>query len=86
LREIFDHWNEIEEKTGKTPEANDADHLFRSEADNYARLVASFLPKDISMETAGGEMDESQIDDVIARIQERLLDVRAREAPIRLMA
>jgi hypothetical protein len=55
-------------------------HLFRSEPGNYARLIASLLPKDISVETAAGEMDENQIDDVIARIQERLLDVRATEA------
>ena len=55
-------------------------HLFRNEPGNYARLIASLLPKDISVETAAGEKDESQIDDVIARIQERLLDVRAREA------
>jgi hypothetical protein len=80
LREIFDHWNEIEEKTGKTRGQMTLTHLFRSEPGNYARLIASLLPKDISVETAAGEMDESQIDDVIARIQERLLDVRAREA------
>ena len=55
-------------------------HLFRSEPGNYARLIASLLPKDVSVETATGEMDEDQIDDVIARVQERLLDVRAREA------
>ena len=80
LREIFDHWNEIEEKTGKTRGQLTLTHLFRSEPGNYARLIASLLPKDVSVETAAGEMDEDQIDDVIARVQERLLDVRAREA------
>ena len=80
LREIFDHWNEIEEKTGKTRGQMSTTHLFRSEPGNYARLIASLLPKDVSVETAAGEMDEDQIDDVIARVQERLLDVRAREA------
>ena len=31
LREIFDHWNEIEEKTGKTRGQMTLTHLFRSE-------------------------------------------------------
>ena len=74
-----DHWNEIE-NTAKTRGQMTLTHLFRSEPGNYARLIASLLPKDISVETAAGEMDQNQIDDVIARIQERLLDVRAREA------
>jgi hypothetical protein len=72
--------NEIEEKTGKTRSQMTLTHLFRSEPGNYARLIASLLPKDVLVETAAGEMDEDQIDDVIARVQEGLLDVRAREA------
>ena len=80
LREIFDHWNEIEEKTGKTRGQLTLTYLFRSEPGNYARLIVFLLPKDVSVETATGEMDEDQIDDVIARVQERLLNVQAREA------
>jgi hypothetical protein len=80
LREIFDHWNEVEEATGQTRGQMTLTYLFRSEPGNYARLIASLLPKDISIEHATADMDDAQLDDVIARIQERLIDARAREA------
>jgi hypothetical protein len=77
-------WNEIEEKTGKTRGQLTLTHLFRSEPGNYARLIASLLPKDITIENTTGEMDDTQLDDVIARIQERLIDARASTArPVR---
>jgi hypothetical protein len=84
LREIFDHWNEIEEKTGNTRGQMTLTHLFQNEPGNYARLIASLLPKDITIENTTGEMDDIQLDDVIARIQERLIDARASTArPVR---
>jgi hypothetical protein len=84
LREIFDHWSEIEEGTGKTRGQMTLSYLYKAEPGNYARLIASLLPKDITIENATSEMDDTQLDDVIARIQERLIDARATNArPIR---
>jgi hypothetical protein len=53
LREIFEHWNEVgDEKAGKTRGQMTLNYLFRSEPTNCARLIASLLPKGISIEHA----------------------------------
>jgi hypothetical protein len=80
LREIFTHWCEVEPGAKGTRGKLILDHLFRTEPTQYAKLVAALLPRDLLIESTVGEMDDDQIDDVIARIKERLLDARAEEA------
>lgn len=80
LRQIFDHWCEIEPGCKETRGQLTLTHLYRTEPAQYAKLVAALLPKDILIESAVGEMDDDQIDDVIARIKERLIDARTAEA------
>jgi hypothetical protein len=80
LRDIFGHWNTVEPGTSATRGQLTLTHLYRTEPALYAKLVAALLPKDILIESAIGDMDDDQIDDVIARIKERLIDVRAAEA------
>src|SRR5262245_53977133 len=80
LREIFEHWNTVEPGTAATRGQLTLTHLYRTEPSQYAKLVADLLPKDILIESAVGEMDNDQIDDVITRIKQRLIDVRAAEA------
>src|SRR5262245_17586474 len=76
LREIFEHWNTVEPGTSASRGQLTLTHLYRAEPAQYAKLVAALLPKDILIESAVGDMDDDQIDDVIARIKERLIDVR----------
>lgn len=66
LRQIFDHWCEIEPGCKETRGQLTLTHLYRTEPAQYAKLVAALLPKDILIESAVGEMDDDQIDDVIA--------------------
>lgn len=77
---VFDHWHEIEPNTEKTRGELTLTHLFRNEPANYARLVASLLPKDITLTSVAEEMDDAQLDDVIGRIQEKLIEARAQAA------
>jgi hypothetical protein len=80
LREIFDHWNEVEEKTGKTRGQMTLTHLFRSEPGNYARLIASLLPRDLIVENKLAEIDDDQIDEMIFRMRERIEQENAARA------
>jgi hypothetical protein len=84
LAEIFAHWAEVDEKTGKSRGQMTLSYLYRSDPANYARLVASLLPKDLNITSSTSDMDDNQLDDVINRIQERLIDARAATArPVR---
>jgi hypothetical protein len=76
LREIFEHWSAIEPGTSATRGELTLTHLYRTEPAHYAKLVAALLPRDLLIESTVGDMDDEQIDDVIARIKERLSYVR----------
>src|SRR6478609_1597863 len=76
--EIFSHWFEVmDEKTGKTRGQATLDYLFHSEPLDYARLMTSLIPKELIVENNLDSIPDSDIDQMIERIRQRLEDERA---------
>jgi hypothetical protein len=81
--EIFDHWNHVDEKTGKTRGDMTLTYLFQNEPANYARLIAALLPKEFTIENVSADMDEDRLDAMILQIEDRLYARSEAARPIR---
>src|SRR6476619_7263460 len=78
--EIFDHWNEVDEKTGKTRGQMTLTHLFHAAPTDYARLIVSLVPRELIVENSLEAVPDADIDAMIERIRQRLEDERATKA------
>src|SRR5262249_4302114 len=85
FEDIFAHWGEPlapGSKACKGQEALQALHA-RSPGE-YLRLTASVLPKEFVFETAVAELEDDQIDELILKLRQRVIE--ARTAPPTLLA
>jgi hypothetical protein len=85
FEDIFAHWCEPVapgSNVSKGQEALQALHL-RSPGE-YLRLTASVLPKEFVFENAVGELEDDQVDELILKLHQRVLEARA--APPTLLA
>jgi hypothetical protein len=85
FEDIFAHWCEPVapgSNVRKGQEALQAIHV-RSPGE-YLRLVASVLPKEFVFENAVAELEDDQVDELILKLRQRLLEARA--APPTLLA
>jgi hypothetical protein len=76
LRQIFEHWNEVEPGTAATRGQHTLTHLYRTEPTQYARLIAALLPRDVVVD-AVGDMSDEDLDALIDNMRLRLEQQRA---------
>ena len=85
FEDIFAHWTEPVAPGSdvcKGQEALRALHLERP--GEYLRLVASVLPKEFIFEATATELEDDQIDELILKLRQRVIE--ARTAPPTLLA
>ena len=78
--DILAHWCQpaaVGSQLCKGQEALEA--LYRERPGEYLRLTASVLPKDFVFQAAAADLDDDQIDDLIARLQEQLMLARSNQ-------
>src|SRR5262245_60513255 len=85
FEDIFAHWCEpvvAGSNVCKGQEALQA--LYLKHPGEYTRLVASVLPKEFVFENAVAELGDDQVDELIVKLRQRVLEARA--APPTLLA
>lgn len=75
--DIFAHWSEPAVAGAKLCKGQEAlETLWREKPGEYLRLTASVLPKEFVFESVTSDLDDEQIDELLAALRERMLEVR----------
>jgi hypothetical protein len=78
FEDIFAHWCEPSGPADGTCKGQAAlEMLYRERPGDYLRLTASVLPKEFIFESAMGELDDDQIDELLLALRQRVLEARA---------
>src|SRR5262249_25595376 len=78
FEDIFAHWCEPVAPGSNVCKGQEAlQNLYLEKPGEYTRLVASVLPKEFVFETAVTELEDDQVDELILKLRQRLLDARA---------
>jgi hypothetical protein len=59
--------------------------MAREEPAKFVTVCAGLMPKDIVFQSMLGEIDDTELDDMILRMRQRLLDARAQQPPMTLI-
>ena len=85
FEDIFAHWCEPVAPGSNMCKGQEAlQSLYTRSPGEYTRLVASVLPKEFVFENTVGELEDDQIDELILKLRQRVLEARA--APPTLLA
>jgi hypothetical protein len=85
FEDIFAHWNEPVAPGSNVCKGQEAlQALYTRSPSEYLRLVASTLPKEFVFENAITELEDDQIDELILKLRQRVIEARA--APPTLLA
>ena len=85
FEDIFAHWCEPVAPGSSVCKGQEAlQALHARSPGEYLRLTASVLPKEFVFENAAGELEDDQIDELILKLRQRVLEARA--APPTLLA
>src|SRR5262245_46021881 len=85
FNDIFAHWSEKVAPGSDLTKGQEAlQTLHREKPGEYLRLVASTLPKEFVFEASMAELDDDDVDDLILKLRQRVLEARA--APPTLIA
>src|SRR5262245_8195357 len=85
FEDIFAHWCEPVAPGSNVCKGQEAlQNLYLEKPGEYTRLVASVLPKEFVFEAAATELEDDQIDELILKLRQRVLEARA--APPTLLA
>ena len=85
FEDIFAHWCEPVAPGSNMCKGQEAlQSLYTRNPGEYTRLVASVLPKEFVFENAVGELEDDQVDELILKLRQRVLEARA--APPTLLA
>jgi hypothetical protein len=85
FEDIFAHWCEPVVPGSNVCKGQEAlQNLYTRNPGEYLRLTASVLPKEFLFEAAATELEDDQIDELILKLRQRVLEVRA--APPTLLA
>jgi hypothetical protein len=77
FEDMLAHWNEPvkpDSTRRKGPAALEV--CFKQMPDAYLRLTASVLPKEFIFESVTSELDDEQIDELIAALRQRITETR----------
>ena len=78
FEDIFAHWCEPVAPGSKICKGQEAlQSLYTRSPGEYLRLTASVLPKEFLFEAAATELEDDQIDELILRLRQRVLEARA---------
>jgi hypothetical protein len=72
VKELFRHWFEVDDATGKPRGELTMTHLYRTEPATYAKLVIGRLPHDIVIGNAVSELTDDDLDALLDRAREQL--------------
>src|SRR5262245_33911289 len=85
FEDIFAHWCEPVAPGSNVSKGQEAlQTLHREKPGEYLRLATSVLPKEFVFEAAASELEDDQIDELILRLRQHVLE--ARTAPPTLLA
>ena len=85
FEDIFAHWCEPVTPGSTVCKGQEAlQNLYTTSPGEYLRLTVSVLPKEFVFENAAGELEDDQIDELILKLRQRVLEARA--APPTLLA
>jgi len=85
FEDIFAHWCEPVAPGSNVCKGQEAlQSLYLKNPGEYTRLVASVLPKEFVFENAVAELEDDQVDELILKLRQRVLEARA--APPTLLA
>jgi hypothetical protein len=51
--------------------------MIKEEPSNFVRVVASLMPKEFILESVTSDLDDEQIDELIAALRQRMLEARS---------
>jgi hypothetical protein len=78
FEDIFAHWCERAAPGSKLCKGEEAlETLYTRSPGEYLRLTVSVLPKEFVFETAVGELEDDQVDELILKLRQRVLEARA---------
>jgi hypothetical protein len=72
VKELFRHWFEVDEQTGKARGELTMTYLYKTEPATYAKLVIGRLPHDIVVGNSISEMTDDDLDALLDRAREQL--------------
>jgi hypothetical protein len=77
FEDIFAHWCEPAVQGAEACKGQAAlELLYRERPGDYLRLTASVLPKEFVFESAVGELDDAQIDELLMALRQRMMEAR----------
>ena len=74
--DVLEHWNDPVEGSNRSHGWRALELMWSEAPNEYVRAVLSILPKDLQIETIRGNLAENQVDELISRIKEELLDAQ----------
>jgi hypothetical protein len=82
LEDLLMVWDEPSTQGGTVTRGQAALRIMSKERPNeFAKLYASILPRELAIETVASDLDDEQLTDLIDQIRSRLIEARA-QAPM----
>jgi hypothetical protein len=78
--DILDGYWEVDEATGKHRGKVPRDYLYRNDTEAWLRFMGQYLPRELIIENSLTELADDELDDMLARLRERVEQQRAIEA------
>jgi hypothetical protein len=78
FEDIFAHWSAPAAPGSELCKGQEAlETLYKEKPGEYLRLTASVLPKEFVFENVVSDLDDDQIDDLLAALRQRMVETRA---------
>jgi hypothetical protein len=85
FEDLFAHWSEPVSKNNPMPKGREAlETMYRDKPNEYVRAVLSVMPKELAVENVMTDINDEQLDELMARIREHLLTARKSDADERV--
>ena len=77
FEDIFAHWSAPAAPDSELCKGQEAlETLYKEKPGEYLRLTASVLPKEFVFENVVSDLDDDQIDDLLAALRQRMVETR----------
>ena len=70
--DVLEHWNDPVENSNRSHGQTALELMFKERPNEYVKAVLSIMPKELQIELVMGDLDETQIDELISKIKEQL--------------
>jgi hypothetical protein len=78
--DILDGYWELDEATGKHRGKVARDYLYSNDPEAWLRFMGQYLPRELIIENSLTELADDELDDMLARLRERVEQQRAIDA------